>query len=71
MAGENLPFTHTMFSNIKAWLNGTHHGVSKKHLPRYLREWNYRFNRRSGDVMAWVMRRMATKPGVTYGTLTA
>ena len=35
------------FSNIKAWLVGTHHGVSAKHLPRYLREWSYRFNRRN------------------------
>jgi transposase-like protein len=24
-----------------------HHGVSAKHLPRYLREWSYRFNRRT------------------------
>ena len=38
---------HTLFSNIKAWLVGTHHGVSAKHLPRYLREWSYRFNRRN------------------------
>lgn len=70
VAVENLPFTHTMFSNIKAWLNGTHHGVSKKHLPRYLREWNYRFNRRNGDVVGWVLGRMATKPGITYEALT-
>jgi transposase len=35
------------FSKIKAWLVGTHHGVSAKHLPRYLREWSYRFNRRN------------------------
>ncbi len=69
MAAENLPFTHTMFSNIKAWLNGTHHGVSKKHLPRYLREWNYRFNRRNGDVMGWLLSRMATQPGVEYAAL--
>src|SRR5208283_5837668 len=35
-----------LFSNMKSWLIGTHHGVSTKHLPRYLREWSYRFNRR-------------------------
>ena len=45
-AGEFFPIIHTLFSNIKAWLVGTHHGVSAKHLPRYLREWSYRFNRR-------------------------
>jgi hypothetical protein len=27
--------------------SATHHGVSAKHLPRYLREWSYRFNRRN------------------------
>ena len=46
-AGQFFPIIHTLFSNIKAWLVGTHHGVSTKHLPRYLREWSYRFNRRN------------------------
>src|ERR1700752_1761645 len=32
-AGEFFPIIHTLFSNIKAWLLGTHHGVSAKHLP--------------------------------------
>jgi hypothetical protein len=35
-AGEFFPIIHTLFSNIKAWLVGTHHGVGAKHLPRYL-----------------------------------
>jgi transposase-like protein len=42
-AGEVFPIIHTLFSNIKAWLVG----VSAKHLPRYLREWSYRFNLRT------------------------
>jgi hypothetical protein len=46
-ASEFFPIIHTLFSNIKAWLVGTRHGVSAKHLPRYLREWSYRFNRRN------------------------
>jgi hypothetical protein len=29
-----------LFSDVKTWLNGTFHGVSAKHLPRYAREWN-------------------------------
>jgi hypothetical protein len=37
MAGEAMPIIHILFSNLKAWLNGTFHGVSTKHLPRYLR----------------------------------
>jgi hypothetical protein len=46
-AGQFFPIIHTLFSNIKAWLVGTHHGVSARHLPRYLREWSYRINRRN------------------------
>jgi ISXO2-like transposase domain len=46
-AGEFFSIIHTLFSDLKAWLVGTHHGVSAKHLPRYLREWAYRFNRRN------------------------
>ena len=29
-AGQFFPIIHTLFSNIKAWLVGTHHGVSAK-----------------------------------------
>ena len=53
-AGTPLPIVHTLFSNMKSWLVGTHHGVSTKHLPRYLREWSYRFNRRGEP--AWPAR---------------
>lgn len=41
-----LPMIHLVFSNLKAWLLGTHHGVSAKHLPAYLNEFVFRFNRR-------------------------
>ena len=33
-----LPWIHKVFSNLKTWLRGTFHGVSPKHLPRYLQE---------------------------------
>jgi hypothetical protein len=36
-AEEFLPMTHLVFSNLKAWLNGIHHGVSAKHLQADLR----------------------------------
>ena len=45
-AGEVLPWAHTIISNLKAWLIGTFHGISHKHLDRYLKEFIYRFNRR-------------------------
>lgn len=43
---EGLPHIHRVFSNLKAWLIGTHHGVSPKHLQAYLNEFTFRFNRR-------------------------
>jgi hypothetical protein len=38
---------HLIISNAKRWLMGTHKGaVSAKHLPAYLNEFTFRFNRR-------------------------
>jgi len=45
-AAEVLPWAHTVFGNLKTWLRGTFHGVSPKHLQRYLDEFVYRFDRR-------------------------
>jgi transposase-like protein len=41
-----LPWVHKFISNAKAWILGTHHGISKQHVGRYLAEYTYRFNRR-------------------------
>lgn len=41
-----LPMIHLVFSNLKAWMLGTHHGVSPQHLQAYLNEFVFRFNRR-------------------------
>jgi transposase-like protein len=49
-----LKHLHTAFSNLKTWLDGTHHGgVSKKHLQRYLDEFAFRFNRRHSPQAAF------------------
>ena len=37
-AAKLLPWSHITFSNLKGWLRGTFHGVSPKHLHRYLQE---------------------------------
>jgi transposase-like protein len=43
-----LPGIHLAFGLAKRWLLGTHHGaVSTKHLPAYLDEYVFRFNRRT------------------------
>jgi transposase-like protein len=72
-AGEFFPIIHTLFSNIKAWLVGTHHGVSAKHLPRYLREWSYRFNRRNlpDGLDGYLLRRAVECATITYDQLRA
>jgi transposase-like protein len=41
-----LPWVHVAIANLKRFLLGTYHGVSGKHLQRYLDEFCYRFNRR-------------------------
>ncbi len=42
-----LPHIHRVFSNLKAWLQGTHHGrIEQKYLQAYLNEYTFRFNRR-------------------------
>ncbi len=37
---------YTIFGNLKAWLRETFHGVSPKHLQRYLHEFVFRLNQR-------------------------
>ena len=49
-----LPWAHSVFGNLKTWLRGTFHGVSPKHLQRYLDEFVFRFNRRSKDKTLFV-----------------
>ena len=45
-ASKALPWVHTLIANIKGNIRGVYHGVSNKHLDRYLAEFCYRFNRR-------------------------
>ncbi len=42
----HLLWIHMIIGNAKAFLNGTYHGTSTKHLQLYLSEFCYRFNRR-------------------------
>jgi transposase-like protein len=70
-AEQLSPIVHVLFSNVKTWLNGTYHGVGAKHLPRYVREWNYRFNRRAriADLADFVLHRAIAQPTITYREL--
>ena len=43
-----LPGVHMIASLLKRWLIGTlHYGISEQHLPYYLDEYTFRFNRRT------------------------
>ena len=72
-ASKLLPQAHRVFSNLKTWLKGTHHGVSAKHLPRYLDEFAFRFNRRRTPMAAFqsLLGLSAQHPPATYQMLYA
>lgn len=44
--GQVVLLAHRSISNLKTWINGTHHGVGRPHLQAYLDEFVFRFNRR-------------------------
>jgi transposase-like protein len=49
-ATELLPHVHRVASLLKRWLLGTHQGaVRSQHLPYYLDEFTFRFNRRNSQ----------------------
>lgn len=52
-AHQLAPHIHRMFSNLKTWLAGTHHGVEPKYLQGYLDEYVFRFNRRETPMAAF------------------
>lgn len=56
-AGTNaerlFPRVHRVFTHLKTWLWGTHRGVRHKHLPHYLNEFVFRYNRRRTPMAAF------------------
>lgn len=71
-ASELAPHIHKAFSNLKAWLNGIHHGVDPKYLQNYLDEFVFRFNRREYPMSSFrsILSIIATKPHVSLAKLT-
>jgi transposase-like protein len=68
--------THTntvesAFSLLKRGITGTWHKISAKHLPSYLEEMSFRFNRRKrADLFVDTLRHMVTAPVLTFEKLT-
>jgi len=71
--GEQLlPRAHRAISNLKAWMHGTHRGVSDAHLPVYLDEYVFRHNRRGTPMAAFqtLLGLGATHQPTTYRQIT-
>ncbi|MFI5095395.1 MAG: IS1595 family transposase [Candidatus Acidiferrales bacterium] len=60
------------FSLLKRGIMGSWHKISAKHLPAYLDEMTFRFNRRkSANLFLDTLRHMVTAPVLTFDKLTA
>jgi transposase-like protein len=72
-ASKLLPWVHITFSNLKSWLKGTFHSVSKKHLPLYLQEFCFRLNRRWDEpgIFLRLLRRLTFASPLSYRQLVA
>ena len=71
-ASSSLPRAHRAISNLKAWMHGTHRGVSAEHLPVYLDEYVFRHNRRGTPMAAFqtLLGLGAIHDPITYGQIT-
>ena len=65
---STLPMISVVTANLKTWIDGTFHGVIKKHLQAYLDEFMFRFNRRFYRAVSFrsLFELGALTPGVTY-----
>lgn len=54
---EAFKWINTIIGNIKSSIHGAYHSINPKHLPRYLAEVCYRFNRRFelGELLSQLM----------------
>ncbi len=68
-----LPRAHRAISNLKAWLAGTHRGVSNEHLAVYLEEFTFRHNRRAKPMAAFqtLLGLSAVHEPTTYAEITS
>lgn len=68
-ASRLLPRVHRVASLLKRWLLGTHQGaVSRAHLPYYLDEFTFRFNRRKSKNRGKLFYRLIQQAMVTEPT---
>jgi hypothetical protein len=54
-----MPGPHLVSSLLKRWTGGTlHHRISRQHLPYYLDEFTFRFNRRTSRARGLLFHRL-------------
>jgi len=65
---STLPMISRVTANLKTWIDGTFHGVRKKHLQAYLDEFMFRFNRRFYRAVSFrtLLELCTLQAGVTY-----
>jgi len=73
-ASKLMPRVHLVASLLKRWLLGTHQGgVAHEHLPYYLDEFTFRFNRRKsksrGKLFFRLLQQAVSTPPTTYDTM--
>ena len=66
-----IRWARILMANLTGNLRGVHHGVSKKHLHRYLSEFLYRFNRRArgAELINRALLACVSVPTITYEEL--
>jgi transposase-like protein len=70
-AAKKLPWVHMAISLAKRFLLGTYHGVSRKHMQKYLDEFCFRFNRRHKEdqIHESLIRACVLTPPISYAAL--
>ena len=68
---QHLHWLHVIISNLKALIEGTYHGLEKKHLQRYFNEFCWRFNRRrfGNQLFNRLLQACASATTMTYAQL--
>lgn len=71
--GSSMPEIHRLIFNLKNWLRGTHHHISKAHLQNYLNEFFFRFNFRNiiNSVAKKILNKMVSCGHTPYLSLVA
>jgi hypothetical protein len=70
-SADHLRWLHVIASNLKAFIQGTFHGLDPLHLQRYLDEFSYRFDHRysRGKQFFSLLRLCSRSRAVPYGDL--